>query len=374
MTQAVFLYGTLRHDPLRAAVLGRDTELVPARLHGYRLSNVVGERFPALQGDDAAYVDGSVLLSPSSEDLARFDFYELPFGYTRSAAPVSLPDGQTLDVTVYLPPDDIEGGSDLWSLETWAETDGEITTTAATEVMMHFGRSDPDRTAHLVPFFNARAWSNHLAGAARPNTLRSKFDRSDLEISRHEPGFRGFFRLDTFTLRHKRFDGAWSAPVSREAFISYDAALVLPYDPKTDQILLVEQLRVGPIFRGDPRPWTLEPIAGLVDAGEAPEDCARREAIEEAGLELKELSLMMRTYSSPGYSSEFFHCFLGLIDLSSYTEGTGGLDEEQEDIRSHLLTFDAAMALLDSGEINAGPLAAMLLWLARKRDELMRSA
>ena len=111
-------------------------------------------------------------------------------------------------------------------------------------------------------------------------------------------------------------------------------------------------------------------MAGLVDAGEAPKETARREAVEEAGLALTDLRPMMQGYASPGYSTEFFHFFLGLCDLSAATGGLGGLPEESEDIRSHVISFDAAMALLDSGEVNQTPLAMMLLWLARYRSGL----
>ncbi len=64
---------------------------------------------------------------------------------------------------------------------------------------------------------------------------------------------------------------------------------MLPYDPATDTVLLVEQMRLAPVMRGDPHPHSLEPIAGLIEAGEEPEDSVRREAMEEAGLELRGL-------------------------------------------------------------------------------------
>ena len=175
-------------------------------------------------------------------------------------------------------------------------------------------------------------------------------------------------------MRHPRFDGSPSEAVTRGAFIAYDAALVLPYDPVTDRVHLVEQMRYGPLLRGDPRPWVLEPVAGLVDAGEAPIEAARREAAEEAGLVLADIREMTQGYAAPGYSTEFYHCFLAICDLPEASGGIGGLASEHEDIRSHVLPFEAAMALLDSGEINTAPLVMMLLWLARHRPELRREA
>ena len=90
-----------------------------------------------------------------------------------------------------------------------------------------------------------------------------------------------------------------------------DAALVLPYDPLRDRLLLVEQFRMGPYGRGDPRPWMLEPVAGRIDAGETPEETARRECREEARLDLRGLEKISTHYCTPGYSTEVFHLFSG---------------------------------------------------------------
>ncbi|NDH20696.1 MAG: NUDIX domain-containing protein [Rhodobacteraceae bacterium] len=95
--------------------------------------------------------------------------------------------------------------------------------------------------------------------------------------------YTGFFAMCDYRLRYRHFDGSMSAEVSRAAIVSGDASLVLPYDPKTEQILVLEQFRMAPFARGDKNPWLFEPIAGMIDLGETPETCARREAEEEAG-------------------------------------------------------------------------------------------
>ena len=53
-----------------------------------------------------------------------------------------------------------------------------------------------------------------------------------------------------------------SDEVNRAVFISGDAVTVLPYDPRRDRVLLIEQFRAGPFARGDDQPWLLEAIAG----------------------------------------------------------------------------------------------------------------
>ena len=97
---------------------------------------------------------------------------------------------------------------------------------------------------------------------AGQTTRRYRRADGDVTVHKREEGYRGFFELAEFQFDHKRFDGTRSRGVTREAFLAFDAALVLPYDPATDHILLIEQLRFGPLWRDDPQPWVFEPIAG----------------------------------------------------------------------------------------------------------------
>jgi nudix-type nucleoside diphosphatase (YffH/AdpP family) len=158
--------------------------------------------------------------------------------------------------------------------------------------------------------------------------------------------------------------------LKRAVFIAGDAALVLPYDPVRDRVLLVEQLRVGPMARGDAQCWQFEPVAGRIDDLETPEEVVRREAMEEAGLELGALEMVARSYPTPGTSTEFFYLYVGLADLPQGTEGQGGLMSEAEDIRTHLFSFDALMQMCDAAEAANAPLVMAAYWLARHRERL----
>ena len=109
------------------------------------------------------------------------------------------------------------------------------------------------------------------------------------------------------------------------------------------------------------------------EAAAAEKSAARREAMEEAGLELGRLEPVAEVYASPGSATDFFHIFVGLADLPDAATGVSGLDAEHEDIRSHLLDFDALMALCDRQEAANGPLVIAAYWLARHRARL-RSA
>ena len=366
----LFLYGTLRHLPLLELVLGHDTpDLVPAHLPGHRVVWAAGQSFPLILGDGSG-ADGLLLRDATANDLARLDFYEGGFGYGTRSVEVETGTGTAI-AEVYWPDAGLWQAGEPWDLADWADRLGRLTVEAAAEVMSYMGRRDATWVARNFAFSRARAWSRLLAAdRVAPHDLRSDPGAADPEIQTKDGGYDGFFRLQPLVARHTRFDGSRSHPVEREAFVGFDAALVLPYDPVRDLVLLIEQFRYGPSMRGDPCALVLEPIAGMVDAGEDPAETARREAEEEAGLEISDIRPMTAVYASPGYSTDHFHCFLGLCDLDFETGRIGGHADEDEDIRSHVIGFDAAMALVESGEVNVAPLAMMLLWLDRERRAL----
>ena len=220
-----------------------------------------------------------------------------------------------------------------------------------------------------------QAWAKLQARTrAAPATVRYAPKGADLSFDRFGATCGQFFGLQQVAIRHQRFDGTQSDSLTREVFLGIDAALVLPYDAARDRILLVEQMRMGPAVLGDTNPWVLEPIAGMIDAGETPEQAALREAEEEAGLTTITLEKINAFYPSPGSSTDYFHTFLGLCDLPVAGQYTGGLASEAEDLRLHPISFDDGMALAASGEITAGPLLMMLYWLALHRDRLRNAA
>lgn len=186
--------------------------------------------------------------------------------------------------------------------------------------------------------------------------------------------FRGFFGVEVLELQHRRFDGAMSGPLRREVFVMVDAVTVLPYDPVRDLVLMVEQFRAGPVLRGGTNAWQIEAVAGRIDAGETPETAARREAVEEAGVELGALLPVAGFYPSPGAATEYIHSYVALAALDPARAGLHGLPEEGEDIRTLIEPFDAAMTRIAVGEIANAPLILTLLWLQRERPALRAAA
>jgi ADP-ribose pyrophosphatase len=192
----------------------------------------------------------------------------------------------------------------------------------------------------------------------------------DYEILSVETPFRGFFRVDRFRLRHRRFAGDWTKELEREIFVRGHAAGVLPYDPRLDKVLLVEQFRTAAVVAGRSH-WTLEVPAGIIPAGESPEEVARRELKEEAGCTADTLVPLFTFMPSPGGSSETVWLYAALTDLSG-AGGLAGVADEDEDIRIVVWDAEHALAKLQNNEIDNAITIMSLQWLALNREKLRR--
>lgn len=369
----LFFYGTLCDRDLLSIVLGDGgevPEVTEAVLPDHAVYWVRDAFFPVIVKKEGAQAKGLLVQGLSPEQVDRLDFYEGGYGYELQGVEVSTPSEKAL-CQMYWPDDTTLETGDPWDLSLWQSRCGPIIREAGKETMRFFGQITAKELVLRYPMIVRRAASRLRAlKEDAPATLRSDRTLQDVTKENVARSHLGFYALDVMELRHKKFDGSISDQLRREVFLGADAAIVLPYDPARDQVLLVEQFRMGPTGRGDPRPWCLEPVAGLIDLGETPEDCAHREASEEAGVTFSRLETVASGYSSPGESSSHFHLYIGICDLSSRDGDANGCLDEGEDIRSHILSFDKAMSLVDSGEINVLPTILCLNWLARHRSQL----
>ena len=375
MTCNYFFYGTLRHVPLLEAVLGHPVEARSARAAGFSAFHATRANrsydFPVLAEARGASAEG-IVVTLSAEDRRRLDYYEA--GY--QAAPIAVEIGaEPQEALTYRAPLDQFAPGAAWVFDDWQSRWGAIVTEAAAEFMSGLDHIPAAQGLGRFPMILARAASRLRARASQsPATLRRTAQPCDVEIDHVAPGYAHFFAVEDYQLRHRRFDGGQSETLDRAAFVSGDAACVLPYDPVRDRVLLIEQFRIGPMARGDRNPWLLEPVAGRVDPLETPEEAARREAVEEAGITLGDLIPTPHFYPTPAAKSEYLYCYIGLADLPDLPEGGGGLADEHEDIRRHLVSFDRLMELVETGEAENGPLLVIALWLARQRDRLRAQA
>ncbi len=207
-----------------------------------------------------------------------------------------------------------------------------------------------------------------LKGMKRLETR--KLGRQDVEILNISPAYVGYFRIDAYQLRYRRFDGEWSEARDFELFERGHSVAVLPYDARTDQVVLIEQFRMGAMASDSP--WLLEIIAGMVEDGETDEDVAHREADEEACCVLTELESISKVYVSPGGSSEASQIYCGKVDISTINHDYAGLADEGEDIRIHIASYDETVMALNTGKICSAPAVISLQWLQLNRVRLRK--
>jgi nudix-type nucleoside diphosphatase (YffH/AdpP family) len=366
----LFFYGTLCHIPLLEIVLGKPAaslDIQKAVLPDHAVMAVAEGPFPMIVAHTGSLADGIVLRAQSADDIARLTYYEAGFDYDLVA--VTLTSGDVADA--YFPNPGAWTPDGIWDLSAWVAKWGVATGFSAREVMDGFGTVSPQDVATLFQRNRARAWSAANAQSSRhgAGTLHGK-----VEILERRRAYSKFFALDDIVLRHETFDGGMSEPLQRGVFVSSDAAIVLPYDPVRDRVLLVEQVRLGPIGRYDPVQWQMEPVAGLIDPGETAADTAHREAWEEAGVRFDALEAAGECYASPGAATDFFYLFIGRCDLPDDIAGIGGAPEEGENIRSHIIAFADLLAMAEARQTANAPLTLLTYWLAHHRDRLRATA
>jgi len=189
------------------------------------------------------------------------------------------------------------------------------------------------------------------------------FTSHDIEILKEETVYNGFFKMKKVQFRHKLFAGGMSGVVTRELLMKGAASAVIAYDPNLDAVVLVEQVRIGAYDPTSSRsPWQLELIAGMIDAGESPEQVAVRESEEEAGIVIDNLEHAVSFWDSPGGQKERVHVFAAQVDATQ-AKGIHGLAEENEDIRVHVLSRTQAYQMMCEGKIDNGIAVVGLQWL-----------
>ena len=189
-----------------------------------------------------------------------------------------------------------------------------------------------------------------------------------LEILARDTAYDGFLRIDRYRLRHGLYAGGWSRPLIRERVERLRAAAILLYDPDADQVVMIEQFRIGAHEAGEGA-WLLEIVGGYVPPEESPEAVARREAVEEAGCTVDEIEAIGEFYLSPGTSVERISLYCGRVRVPA-GGAVHGLDHEGEDIRVEVLPADAAIAELFTGRVNSTTAIVALQWLSAHRAGL----
>jgi ADP-ribose pyrophosphatase len=205
-----------------------------------------------------------------------------------------------------------------------------------------------------------------------------------IQIDSIDTEFDGFFKMRRLRFRHSLYRGGWSPQIEREVFCRGEAVVVLLYDSQRQQVVLVEQCRPGAVlhryghadlqnntnspFQDDfDQAWLLEPVAGMIDAGETPQQAGVREVQEEAGIAVDKLEYICELYPSPGGCDELLHLYAADINSANLAQ-YAGLANHVEDIKVVLLTYAQAKEALRTARFKVATTFIALQWLFFQKD------
>lgn len=146
----------------------------------------------------------------------------------------------------------------------------------------------------------------------------------------------------------------------REVYDRGNGATVLLYNRQKQSVVLVRQFRVATWVNGNLDGMLIETCAGLLDDDE-PEDCIRKEAIEETGYQVSNVRKVFQLYMSPGGVTEIVHFFIAEYDERLRQNNGGGVEDEDIDVLE--LPFAQAIEMIRSGEICDGKTVILLQYL-----------
>ena len=369
----IFVFGTLKSETLRTIVLGRGLapiDVCTASIKGFCVYWAKEGPFPVMVPQESSEAHGLVLKNLSDVDVERLNYYELGFDYVLSPTSVETNVGPA-EVSAYFCNNSDMATKKLWSYDDWLSDHSEIQYIAAKEFLDFFGTkySDTAQAMYNRIFKRAEVYANEATSLGHV-IEKGPESSTNIQVENIQREYLGFFALNQISLKYSQFDGEVSESKNRVILMGSEASLILPYDPILDKVLLVEQFRIGPFCRGDRMPWVFEPVAGIIEVGETPEEAAKREVFEEAGLEVDQLVKIGSGYPNPGEATSYFYNYIAIVDLSEYSPGIYGAKNEGEDIRTHVADFNKVLNWSVSNKLRVLPLNTMVLWLALNKLKL----
>ena len=161
--------------------------------------------------------------------------------------------------------------------------------------------------------------------------------------------FDGYFKIDEVTLRHEKFDGEMSPPLTRLVFERGDSVAAMLFNTDTRRLIFTRQFR-APAYEKGPG-WLTETIAGVIDPGETAEQALGREIFEETGYRIRDARALSTFYLSPGGSSERIFMYYAEVDNAAQVGKAGGVAAEGEDIQLVEMSLPEALAEIAAGRI-----------------------
>lgn len=176
------------------------------------------------------------------------------------------------------------------------------------------------------------------------------------------------FRIDEAELRHEKYNGEMSKKITRLSLERGDSVAALMHNAEQDTIVLIEQFRYSTLEKGSG--WIVELPAGMIEGDEDPKNTTIREIEEETGYRVRLLHHLFTFFLSPGGSSERIFLYYGRVNPEQQINEGGGLDNEDEDIKTMHVKIDDALKMMHNREITDAKTILALQWLEMNRKRL----
>lgn len=173
---------------------------------------------------------------------------------------------------------------------------------------------------------------------------------------------KNWYTLNNYSFEYKREDGTWETQ-QRESYDCGDGAAILLYNREMKTVVLTNQFRMPTYVNGNDDGMMVEVCAGLLD-GLSPEECIKKEALEETGYKLDDVQQVMVTYMCPGSVTQKLYLFLAEYDNTMKTEEGGGALDETENIEVLEFEFTAALDMISDGQIKDAKSVMLLQYAA----------
>ena len=184
-----------------------------------------------------------------------------------------------------------------------------------------------------------------------------------VDIKSRKTVFKGRYKINEYQFDFDRAAGSGRlTDVSRLVFERGDSAAALIHDVERDVIVLTEQFRIATYDKGPG--YILEAMAGSVEEDEEPEDCIRREMMEEVGYRAGALTLVSNGYVSPGSSSERVFLYYAPVASADLVDPKArGLTAEKEDVRRVEFSREDFLDRVDAAFFDDAKVMALGFWL-----------
>lgn len=192
-------------------------------------------------------------------------------------------------------------------------------------------------------------------------------DTTRVKISGEKTLSDDWTRLSSYAIDYTDMKGE-TYRLHREIYHRTPAACILLYDPVRETVVLVRQFRLPAHLQGYAG-WMIEVPAGLLD-GDQPEAAILREAMEETGYRVRNVSFLFKALTSPGSVTEIVHFFAATVDTADRITAGGGLASEHEDIEVLEIPLAQAMRMVEAGEIFDAKTIILLQWAMLNRESL----